>query len=435
MSNLRPFQIAALAGFGILAVIAVILLSTFQPGQDEALSKYGDRVLIWGTVPEDAFDRIIMDLSDNDPGFTVVDYQRIDARTFNETFVNAIAEGRSPDLVLLPNSELVRQRSKLQAISYDTIPERNFRDAYIDGADIFRFADGIYAIPFAVDPLILYWNRDLFASAGFAQPPTTWEYVVSTIVPSLSARDNNRTIQQSAIAFGEFQNIRNAKETILMLALQSGSNMIYERDQRYVIDLNYSSSANTTPPLTAALQFYTNFSNPNAQLYSWNRQQQLDRLAFIAGDLALYFGFGSEVEDIRDQNPNLSFDVTAVPQGAAASVRRTYGEFYGFAIPKATPNPMGAYRVALELARPEVASVVAADIGFAPAQRTAIAPGSANAERQIIFDSALIARGWLDPNSAQTDSVFEDMVEDVTSGRERVATAVSDAITKLRLAF
>ncbi len=35
---------------------------------------------------------------------------------------------------------------------------------------------------------------------------------------------------------------------------------------------------------------------------------------FLAGDLALYFGFASELDDLKNKNPNLNFDVTLFPQ-------------------------------------------------------------------------------------------------------------------------
>lgn len=434
MKNMTPFQIFALAAFGVFAIIAVILLSTFEPREDAAASRYGDRVLIWGTFEPIVFTRLFGELANTDDGFAVADYERIDARNFNETLVNAIAEGRSPDLVILPSSELVRQRSKLQAISYDMIPLRQFRDMFIDGAEIFARPDGIYALPFAVDPIVLYWNRDLFASGGFAQAPTSWEYITNTVVPSLTLTDNQRNIRQSAIAFGEFRNVLRAKETLLTLALQTGSRMIYEDAGRYVSGLNQS-VGDGLPPFTSAIQFFTNFSNPNNLLYTWNRQQQLDRNAFVAGDLAMYFGYGSEASGIIKQNPNLNFDVAVVPQGASATVRRTYGEYYGLAIPKASSNPQGAYLLANKIVSPTIADRLTSELEVTPVQRELIARGSSDSIRQIIYDSALIAYGWLDPGDEVTDNIFQTMIEAVTSGQDTHTSAASDAITKIRLAF
>lgn len=435
MKNLRPFQIVLLALFGIFAVIALILLSNYSPEASDAEKKYGDEVLIWGTLDADVFRSAFNEINSADKAFSVVEYERIDLRSFNDTFVNAVAEGRSPDLILIPSSELVRQRSKLLGLTYETIPLRTFMDTYLDGAEIYTFQDGVFGIPFVVDPIVLYWNRDIFAENGFAQPPSTWEQAVGSVIPAITRRDNSRTILQSAVAFGEVRNVQNAKEVLLLLAMQSGSKMVHEDGNRYAVELNRSTEEKALPPLESAVQFFTNFSNSNSALYSWNRQQPLDRNAFVAENLAMYFGFGSESADLEGQNPNLNFDAAPVPQGASATARRTYGEFYAFAIPKASKNPQGAFLAASTLALPQNATMISEMLGMAPAQRSAIAAGSPDPFRQIIFNAALIARGWLDPNSSATDGIFEDMVEDITSGRESLNSAVSDGEQKIRLTF
>jgi len=422
--------------FAFLAVVGIFLLSGFTRDGSVDDDAYGDRVLIWGTLDAEAFRATISNISTTNDAFRVVEYRQVDERSFNDTFVNALAEGRSPDLILLSNTELVRQRNRLLALSYeDTISLRDFRDKNVDGAEIFARADGVYALPLVVDPIVMYWNRDIFASNGLAQAPTTWEYIVSTIVPTLTRRDDNRNILMSALAFGEVRNVRNAKELLLLLAIQSGSKLISEEGSRYVVELDRSVSGGGLPPLEAATQFYSNFSNSNGQLYSWNRSQPVDRNAFVSEDLAMYFGFGSELSEILEQNPNLNFDVAPVPQGASATILRTYGEFYGFAIPKASPNVQGAYLAANVFTQPSVALSLSERLGMAPVERTAIAAGSNNAYRKVVMNAALIARSWLDPNTAQTDMIFQDMIEDVTSGRKSLSSSVNDAEQKVQLAF
>ncbi|MDC1205655.1 extracellular solute-binding protein [Candidatus Pacebacteria bacterium] len=435
MANLRPFQIFLLAAFVVLAIVAIVLLNGFSSSNSEGEKAYGERVLVWGTLDASVFDSTISELETNDEGLRVVDYVQIDPRTFNDEFLNAVAEGRSPDLILLPSSEFVQNRSKLLALSYETVPLRDFKNTYIDGAEIFARPDGVYALPLGVDPVVMYWNRDLFANNGLAQAPTTWESIVSTAVPTLTRRDNNRNITQSALAFGEVRNIQNAKEIMLLLTLQSGSGMIIEDQGRYLVQLNQSLGGNGLPPFEVSVQFFTNFSNSNTQLYSWNRSRPLDRSAFISGDLAMYFGYGSEVDIIQGQNPNLNFDMADVPQGASATINRTYGEFYGFAIPKASQNTQGAFRLASLLTRPDIAAVITEGLGIAPAQRSAVAAGSGGLFRQIILSSALVARAWLDPDQVQSDLIFREMIEDVTSGRKSFSQAASDAIQKISLAF
>ena len=48
----------------------------------------------------------------------------------------------------------------------------------------------------------------------------------------------------------------------------------------------------------SVLTYYTDFANPLKSVYSWNRSFSSSRDAFLAQNLAVYFGPGSEIEYI-----------------------------------------------------------------------------------------------------------------------------------------
>ena len=434
MLNLRPFQIVLLGVFVFLAFLSLVLLSQYERSPSAQELTFGDRVLIWGTLDRDVFELVFRNATQEDKSFQVVEYREVDARTFDDELVNAIAEGRSPDMIVLPAESLVKHRAKLLPIPYDTFDLATFRTTFVDGAEIFARPDGLYAIPFAVDPLLLYWNRDIFASNGLAQAPRSWEEVVATVVPRITIRDNNRNILRSAIAFGEFRNVLHAKQVLMMLAIQSGSDLVSEDERGYRVNLN-SSSVGVRTPLDASLQFFTDFSNANSPIYSWNRAMSDDKNAFVAGDLALYFGMGSEAQNIDKKNPNLNFDVTGVPQGASATALRTYGTFYGFAIPRASQNPNGAYAAAQRLSLTKYADELARNLNMAPVRRDLLSAGDSDPYRRAMLQSALIARTWLDPDPEASSAIFMRMVEDVVSNRRRISAAVGDAINRLVLEY
>ena len=434
MQNMRPFQIGLLAAFAIIAMGSLALLATYQGFGGLAENPYGDEVVIWGTFDDSSFTRVIQEIGRVDRNFQVVEYVQVDERSFEEELVNAIAENRAPDVVLLNHEDLVKLRTKLQAISYDNFSTRVLRDEYLDGFEIFARINGLYAIPFAVDPLVMYWNRDLLATGGFATPPATWESLLD-MVERLTLRDATRDILQATVAFGEYQNVQNAKATLLTLLLQSGSQMITEGATRYEVRLNTSQSDATRQPLFTTLQFYVEFNNVSSPLYSWNRSFTSDQSAFLGERLALYFGYGSEAERLRQQNPNLNFDAASVPQGAGATVKRTYGQFYGYALLSSSQNQAGAYRALLVLGSAANTTTLATELGLAPAHRSAISAGTNDALLGTVFNQALIARGWLDPDREESDDIFGQMVEGVTSGRQQAGTAASDTIRRLELAF
>ena len=436
MANLTPFRIVLLAFFVALGIGSLIMLGAYQASVSKDSKIYGDQVVIWGTFGQQEMVALFQDVRENNKAFEVVQYREFNKDTFESELVNAIAEGRGPDLIMMSSEQMVTLRPKMLALPYETLPLRTIKDLYVDGVEIFTFPAGTYAIPFAVDPLVLYWNRDLFASNGLAEAPATWEEVVNLVVPNITVVDDRHNIIQSALAFGEYRNLVNPKAILLTLAMQSGSQMIYLNGGSYEVGLDrHVEIASKKRPLQLAMEFFTDFSNANSQLYTWNRVQQNDKNAFLAGELAMYFGLASEYRDISNKNPNLNFDVAPMPQGSTATIKRTYGNFYGFAIPKASYNPDGAYQAVLTLTSPEFAAKLASQYTMISPRRDVIAQGDLDPVIQGAMNASLIARGWLDPSAEQTDAILQEMVENVVSNRERINQAVGDTLKRIERVF
>lgn len=431
--SIRPFEIALIGIFAIIGLIGLFFLANHQPDSEEA-RLYGDSVEIWGTFDRRIVEELLEELAKTNKAIEVVTYTQVDSRAFGEELVNAIAEGESPDLVILPHELLVAYRTKLQAISSETIDPRTFRDTYVDGAEIFLRSDGVYGIPFAVDPLVMYWNRDIFSGSGLALPPKTWETLVSQTVQATVRTDDRYNLTQSAVAFGEYVNIEHAKEVLAMLLMQAGSNIVEEGGGGYRVTLG-DSLQNALSPAEAVLSFYTQFVVPGKELYSWNRSKRLDRSEFLSGNLALYFGKGSEREALLRENSNLNFDAVTVPQGDGATVKRNYGDFYAFSIPRASDNVVGAYAVANVLADSVNSKTLADALGFAPVHRALYGSAPLDPHQQVVYQSALIARGWLDPAPRETGEVLKSAVEGLTSGRTRMENVIRDTVQGLEALF
>jgi ABC-type glycerol-3-phosphate transport system substrate-binding protein len=392
-------------------------------------------VQIWGTLEQNVFLEALGDISAQDQRWANVSYTEIDPRNFSEEMTNAIAEGRGPDLVLIPHEILVSQYAKLSPIPYENLSVRDFKSSFAEGGEVFLFPDGFYGFPFAIDPLVMYWNRNIFSSAGLAYPPRTWEELVRDTVPTVTRRFDNNDIAVSTIAFGEYSNVTNAKEVLLMLMMQAGSRLVQIVNGTPQVQLNVGYGTEVSTPGDAAVRFYTQFANPSAVTYTWNRGMRIDRDAFLAEDVALYFGFTSEYGLILDGNANLNFDVAPVPQGADEIDKKSYGRIYALSIPKTSGNPAGAFEVAQTLTMSNYTDGIIRALNLAPARRDLIAAGGGNAVGDVVYAQALIARGWLDPNPYLTNELFKEMIESVTSGRSTIGEAIENASYKIQRAF
>ena len=120
-----------------------------------------------------------------------------------------------------------------------------------------------------------------------------------------------------------------------------------------------------------------------------------------------------------------------MPQVVNTQAKVTYGDLYGFALLKSSPNVSAAYSLVSMLAAAPAVNTFLALTNYAPARNDVIAAGTTDPNKTIFYNSALIARGWVDPDPAQTDQIFQTMVEDVTTGRIDVEASVQNANTQL----
>ena len=135
------------------------------------------------------------------------------------------------------------------------------------------------------------------------------------------------------------------------------------------------------------------------------------------------------------ENSNLNFDIAGVPQGSASTVKRNYADFYAFTIPRASKNISGAYGVAITLAAPENAQKIADGYSMAPVHRALYTGAVQDPFKAVVYESALISRGWLDPNPRESGDVFRRMVEGVTGGSARLKNVIMDTIQELESLF
>lgn len=424
MRKLSTFHIILLAVFSALGVAGVLVfaLAVGRPAGSEV-----GAVAIWGTLDERAFSSVIRHFAEDDARLSQVTYVEKDSTAYREALTEALAGGAGPDIFLLEQSYAVRDSDKVVLIPDSSLSSAQFKDTFAEAANTYLTKDGTLAVPILIDPLVLYWNRDLLALHGFAEPPTQWKELFS-FAERVSEKTETGVLTKSAIAFGEYRNVENAKAIMSALIMQAGGG-ITERDGVGVLRPALVPRAlGAERSAESALRFYTEFANPSKSSYSWSRAFPSSRTAFAAGDVGLYVGFASEDSLIARTNPNLNYGVTVLPQ-TTSDRAVTAARVYGLAVPRQSNNPQGAITVAFILASKEPARLLSEALGMPSARRDALSLTSLDSD--IVRHSALIARSWLDPNPERTDEMFRSMVENVTSGVLRLSEAVQRADQEL----
>ncbi len=389
-------------------------------------------VVMWGIAPQNLIQSYLDSLNISNTDYNIV-YSEHTPATLPQELIVALANGTPPDLILFSSEIFSQFKDKLYPIPYSAYDERTYRDTHIDGAQIFLSKEGILATPLVVDPIVMYYNKDILAQATFVVPPKTWLNLQQAI-PILTKRDARNTITQSAIALGTGTNVDHARDILSALFLQTGNNIVTSdpvTDTATVVLAN-TSSASTLSPAVQALAFYTSFSDPTNANYSWNNALPSSRSQFLAGRSAFYIGRASELFTIQAQNPNLNFDVSEIFQTGANTRPVTFGSFLGVGIVKKAPNMTAAYAAAMLLGSSSSVDMLSKSLSLPPVRRDLLLVGQNNPYISVFFKAALSAFAWPDPNPAQTEALFRDMITSVTSGRSNPAAALYDAQRELQ---
>ena len=429
MKNVSAFQLGLLILFSVAIVVAMLIfgLSGREPKDEIGLS---GSVTIWGTFDRPTFDAFLNSVASQLKIKAQLTYVQKSPATYERDLVEALAIGQAPDLFLLSQDSILKNKNKIASISYESIPLRTFRDTFVEESDLFTDTNGIIAMPFAVDPFVMYWNRTMFSSSGLVAPPKYWDefYQTSEV---LTKRDTTSNILQSVVALGEYDNINHAKELIITLIMQAGNPVIERRGAGLQAVLNENFGFQI-PPASSALRFFTEFSNPVSPVYSWNRSLPSSQQAFLNARLATYFGFASELSSLQTKNPNLNFDVTFLPQARDIGSRLTFGKMYAFAIPKNASNYVNSFYAATTLTSAPAVKIWQDVSGLPSVRRDSISSAPDNPHRTVFQESAIIARGWLDPDPIASERILSDTIAGIFSGRLRTEEAVGRANLELQ---
>ena len=432
---MKNFQVILLVIFGIFGALAAAIFSGgIKLPQKASETKFGavGTVTIWGTFPSSGMESVIESFNKEANDEIVVFYQQKDEKTFSDEFLKSLAFGGSPDILIIPQSLVNQYDGKFTVIPYTAFTKRMFTDTYVDAANIFTKENGILGFPIVADPIVMYYNKDSFNSAGIVEVPKYWREILG-VTPDLTDLSSALEVRKSAVAMGEFSNVRNAKKIMSALILQLGNNIVSKNESGKEISILAERSYISSNPVETVMRFYTEFSNPLSSLYSWNKSMPNSLDAFVAGDLAIYFGPASEFALIRSKNPNLNFNVSDIPQVEGSSAT-TYADIYSMVIPSAAKNPSAASVVASTFANGTYARQISDVTGFTPVRRDILrAPSPLIPEQGIFYKASLQSKTWADPNSEETDKVFSGLVENILSGLKNIDDAVESASKELQI--
>ncbi len=419
MKKLSMFQTILLVVFGGLAIAGVLVFSLAIGGGE---TNTVGAVRIWGTLDQGAFATVLRQAAENNAQLAQVTYEQKDPATYDNELTNALATGSGPDLFVMRQDYALKDAGRVTVIPLSALSQSQFEGTFIEASSPFLTPSGVVGVPLFADPLVLYWNKDVLASGGFAQPPKFWDELF-TMSQKMTTKDDTGSIVRATIALGEYRNIRNAKDILATLILQAGGSITARDTTGRLTPALTPRTGNTTQATASALRFYTEFADPSKNDYSWNRSLPEAQKAFAAGDLALYIGYASEDPFIARTNPNLNFAIAPLPQIRNSQSARNTARVYALAASRTSTNPNAAITAAFLLVSADIGKALSTALGIPSARRDIInQPATGNDD--LFNKQAILAHSWLDPDPIRTAELFRAMIENTTSGSQLVTEAV-----------
>ncbi len=338
--------------FGLALIVIFAVLAAFIVLRPKGLSKEELEqakkpitLTYWRVFDgDDAIRGIISAYQKKHPN-VAIQYRRLRFEEYETELVNALAEDRGPDIFSIHNTWIGKYEPKIEPapdtrkiasftetssgfqkkvdvkLNEVAAPSlREFQEQFIDvvASDVVRTINGrpaIIGLPYFVDALALFYNKDLFNNAGLGAPPRSWtEFTNMVSEGRLTVRDpNTRELKISGAALGGAGNIQRSADILVTLMMQNGAQMssaagpVFDQIPDYIKDTSVHPSIN-------ALMFYTDFASPTSELYTWDEKFSDSFEAFTQGLAAMMFGYSYHLDQLRTLNPRIRYGVVPIPQ-------------------------------------------------------------------------------------------------------------------------
>ncbi|MBP9822252.1 MAG: extracellular solute-binding protein [Candidatus Pacebacteria bacterium] len=417
---------------GVISVAVLITIVLVLKNVGGSISK-PVTLQFWGVFDDhNDFDATVKNFKSQNPGIDVK-YQLFTFQQYESGFVNALAAGTGPDVLMIHNTWLPKHGDKLAPMPATGVPDtktpftlQNFKDQFVDVAyQDLVFNNQIYGMPLYTDTLGLYYNKDLFNSAGIARPPQTWDEVNSD-VQLLTKIDKSNNVIQSGFSLGTARNINRSTDILMDMMIQSGAQMT-SVDQR---SASFSQNVNGQPVGQIALQYYTNFANPRNQNYSWNDSQHYSIDAFTEGTVAMMLGYAHDTQVIRSKAPRLNFAVAPMPQASISDVRN-FANYWAVAVPSKSTNQLQAWKFVNYLSSKEGITSYLNATNRPSARRDLIDLQRSDPDTGVFAVQALSARSWFQADNTAIEGIFADMIDDVNFNRSSLKEAITRAESRV----
>lgn len=424
-------QIVMVSAVVIIISLLILIFSGTLPGSRPAKPQ-PTTLEFWGLYDEESVWTPIFTAYKQAGNSNVsFSYKKMNPDTYEQDLIEALASGKRPDIIMFNSSWLAKHGNKISPLPETAMTLRSFQETFPDIATVdFVSKNKIYALPVWTDVLAMFYNKDLFNTAGIATPPKTWDEFIK-VVQKLSSKDKYGNLTKSGAAIGAANNVDKASDILSLLMLQAGTRMTSDDGREASFDRPVTVGYTTYKPGESALRFYTDFANSKSNAYVWNDKLPNSFDAFTSGQTAIMFDYAVSMPRIKQKAPNLRFGTAAVPQFASATKAVNYTDFWGYSVPLVSKNPAVAWNFLVYLTGKDLNKYFS-NVALRPAsRRDVLSEEQSSPDLGVFAESILSATNWYRVDPSAINTIFKNMINSVVLEGILPVNALNDAAAKV----
>lgn len=385
-----------------------------------------------------------------------ITYRKLRYEEYENELINALAEDRGPDLFSIQNTWTRKYQNKIAplpktitmpyevitgtikketTIELRTNPALSLRELeanFVDAIPYDTVIDNqIYGLPLALDTMVLFYNKELLNNAGIPQPPTTWSEFRDQ-VKKITKQDRKGNLIQAGAAIGTNKNINRGTDILSLLMLQNGTVMADENGYPKFGEIPPMQADKSYVPAEEALSFYTDFSNPAKEIYTWNDLMPNALETFLSGNVAFFFGYSYDIPTIKARAPKLNWSITKMPQIEGNQKEINYANYWNEVVSKKSQHINEAWDFIQFATRAENDIKYLNVTGKPTALRSLIPKQLEDINLNSFASQVLTAKSWYRGQDAvAAEKIFGDMIDSVVQGLATPHEAIGLAVSKV----
>lgn len=416
-----------------IAVLVLILIawfglktSTFTPAS----------LVMWGFEDSQVYDSLLRDLKAKYPNIEIA-YVQKSQDNYEKQLLDAMASGNGPDIFPVYHTWLPSFKDKISPVPADMMPLKTYYDTFVDVATQDFVADGsIWGVPFYVDSLALYWNKDFFNSAGIPEPPKNWDDFMADVV-KLTVKGENGGITRAGAAMGTALNVDASSDILALLMMQTGTKMVNDQKTQATFNLPVVLNGENYDPAISALTFYTQFAMPQKEQstlnssYTWDSKMESSLESFEGGRAAMMIDYSAVAVEIAQKYPYLNFTIAPMPQVKDASVSVNYADYWAQSVWVNSKHPKEAWQAIFALADSDIAKKYLTAVKKPASRRDLVNWQKDDPILGVFAIQSLSARSWYEVDSNAISDIFKQMIESVVSRQSSAHDVIESAAYKV----